>query len=303
MSYLNNYRDRLKCKNSTEENRMIGSVGKEWDKNNPSAREVKVLRTDGVFSKVRIQTGKKTVGIDKIFIHPEDKIYSGDIIFNLQERNWIVLSVSFIGHIFQSANIFRINRVLKWQINGKLYEQLVAVKPFSRAEGTKDFEFFTEPTDSLSILFPNNSKLSTIKRDARFMIDGLPYKVTKFVRTQYEGTTVLYVAEDLKNENDTDSVADFIKNENEPITESFIQGKNEIIYGFSEEYSLLVDGELVSPTWSLDPSSKWAKLKQENGKATVSISKSLDHIGKTIELKASYNEKEYSTSLIVRSLM
>ncbi len=306
MSYLTDYKEYIKYKGITSsnnhENRMLDKISHDWNYSNPSARKVKVVRTDVSAAKVRVQTFKKTVGFDRVYVHPKDKLYSGDIIKNLQERSWIVIETSLRAHLFQIANIVPINRILKWQSNGVVYEQMVEVKPFSRVQGTKDFFFFTEPEDVLNILFPNNLKLKTIQRDQRFIIDDTPYKVTKFSRTKYLGVTVIYIKEDMGSPDDTDNIADYIEPDEVSITDGII-GKNEIIYGFSETYQLRIDDEIVEAEWNIETQLNWVTLKTNEMNAEISIERSLEHIGKVFELTAKYEGKIYSITILIRSLM
>ena len=203
MNYLDKYSERLRARGTSTsmsvQDGITNTIRRDWDVS-PSAVVVKVTNPEQVERRVRIQTAKKTVGIDKIYIHPDDELHSGDVIHTLQDFSWLVLDTKLIGHIYKQANIVRINRILKWVHKGEVLEQPARVKNFSRVDGVDEYFHFTMPENTLNIFFPLSERTATIRRDERFMIDKLPYKVTRVDNFTYTGITVLFVVEDIELE-------------------------------------------------------------------------------------------------------
>jgi len=304
MDYFDKYSERMRVRGpldgSNQEDRMIVSLRNDWE-NNPSARRVCVTSAEGEVRQVRIQTTKKTVGTDKVYVHPDDNLNSGDVINALQDYSWLVLDTYLIGHIFKQANIVRINRVLKWIVEDIVYEQPIIAKNFSRVDGTDEDYFFHMPENVINVFLPLSSKTSTIKRDQRFMIDKIPYKVTRADNFTHTGVTILFVIEDIKNENDTDEIADYVT----PVVpqEIYIDGKSEIIYGFSASYNLIVNEEPVSPTWSVSEIVDWFSFSVDEDTAKIEIAPDVQHIGKSLLLQAEYEGALYYKTILVRSFV
>lgn len=307
MSYLDNYRDRIDFRapasGGSYESRMTDNIRADWEKN-PSYRKVLVEFPNDTKKNIRIQTAKKSVGVDKIYVHPDDKLEPGAIIASLQNYAWLVLDTRYIGHVFQQANIVRINRVLKWVVNNTVVNQQVRVKSYSRVDGIDEFYYFTTPENTINIFLPYSELTSTIKRDQRFMIDKLPYKISKIDNFTHAGVTILFAIEDIRNPNDTDDIADYTGIvEPFPPDELLLLGEDTIRYGDDETYMLIEDGRPVIPNWSIQEEPSFVTLTVEDGVATLEVDFSLEHIGKIIVLEAEYNGEEYSKSILVVSLV
>lgn len=307
MDYFDKYAERMRVRGTltatSEENRMVDAMRADWE-NNPSFKRVCVEGPDHKVRSVRIQTTKKTVGMDKIYVHPDDAIHSGDIILSMQDFTWLVLDTKFIGHVFQQANIVRVNRNLKWIANNVLYEQKVRVKNFSRVDGTDEYFYFTMPENTINIFLPLSEISQTLIRDIRVMVDSIPYKVTRVDNFTYIGVTVLFLTEDIRNANDTDEIADYI----EPITpvppeEIVIMGSEGIIYGFDSNYSLEQGGTKLLANWEIIDAPTWCTLTVLADSVNIKVQSNLSHIGKSIVLKATYNEVDYFKTILVKSLV
>ena len=307
MSFFDQYRKRVEHRAPTSgesyEERMIDNIRADWEKN-PSYREVSVLYPDGITKKVKIQTAKKTVGVDKIYVHPDYRLVSGSIILSLQDYAWLVLDTQFIGHAFQQVNMVRINRTLKWVVNHTVVTQQVRIKNYSRVDGIDEYYYFTTPENTINIFMPHSELTNTIKRDQRFMIDKLPYKISKIDNFSHVGVTVLFAVEDIRNPNDTDEIADYTEIANPlPVDEPVVLGKDSIRYGDDESYMLVVGDIPVEADWSIQGEPSFVVLTVEDGVATIEVDFSLEHIGKIIVLQAYYNGEEYLKSILVISLV
>lgn len=306
MDYFEKYAERLRIRGTLNadsvQERMTDDMRRDWE-NNPSYRQICVTAPDGITRSVKIQTTKKTVGIDRVLVHPDYELHSGDIIHSLQDFSWLVIETKWIGHVFKQANIVRINRVIKWMVGDEVYEQAVRVKAFSRVDGVDEYYFFTMPENTLNIFLPLSEKTATLVRDKRIMIDKIPYKVTKSDNITYTGTTVLFVTEEIRKATDTDEIADFIETESPSIpTEIDISGPSSIIYGFAASYSLLENGVEVEPVWSVE-SAKWFKCNVVGNQAEIFVVGKTENIGKSIVLTATYNLETYTKVILVQSLV
>lgn len=306
MDYFDKYAERLRVRGTStadsSEDRMIAGMRQDWEKS-PSYRKVCVKFPDGTTQSIRIQTARKTVGMDKIYVHPDDKLVSGAIILNLQEYAWLVLDIRYIGHVFQQANTVRINRTLQWIQDGELLTQQIRVKSYSRVDGTDEDYYFTTPEDTINLFVPQTVHTNKIRRDYRFIIDGTPYKISKVDRFTYVGVNVLFAVEDLKHEGDTDEIADYEEPTIIPAGEYIINGSALIKYGDYEEYTLQLDGTILTPTWSILNNPSWASLSVVDNIATIEVEFSSEHIGKNIVLQAEYASIIYTKSIIVSSLV
>ena len=307
MSYFDKYSERIRAQGTltarTGEDRLTNSLRRDWD-TSISAVKVAVRTPEGALKNVRIQTARKTVGMDKIYVHPDDQLHSGDIIVSLQDFSWLILDTKLIGQVYKQANMVRINRIIKWVKDGIIYEQAVRVKNFSRVDGVDDYYFFTMPENTVNIFLPLNEKTATIRRDERFMIDGFPYKVTRLDSFSYTGVIVLYIVEDIRNPGDTDEIADYVE-PIPPITNDvFIEGPSEIPYGLDAIYTVSTANTTVPATWNI-PTESWFTVT-ELGLALgvqITIKRDKDNIGKSIELEAEYDGETYNKLILVRSLV
>lgn len=307
MDYFDKYAERIRVQGTltgeSYEERMIAGMRKDWEAN-PSFRKVCVEFPDGTTQQIRIQTAKKTVGMDKIYVHPDDKLVSGAIILELQEYAWLVLDTRYIGHVFQQANIVRLNRTLQWIQNNIIVNQQVRVKSYSRVEGTDEYYYFTTPENTINIFLPQSEKTMQIERDERFMIDKIPYKVSKKDNFTHIGVTILFATEDIRHPNDTDEIADYIGLPTEvPIGVYYIEGAPTIRYGDYEEYILKLDGTIITPVWSLLNSPEWATLTVEGDMASIEVEFSSEHLGKTLVLQATHEAQTHVKSIMVSSLV
>lgn len=307
MTYFDKYIERVRSQGTLTakagQNRLTDSLRRDWD-TSISAVKVAVQSPDGNLKNVRIQTARKTVGMDKIYVHPDDVLHSGDIIQSLQNFSWLILDTKLIGQIYKQANMVRINRIIKWVENGTLYEQAVRVKNFSRVDGVDDYYFFTMPENTINVFLPLNEKTATIKRDERFMIDKLPYRVTRLDSFSYTGVIVLYVVEDIRNPADTDEIADYIEPVPPIIHEGYIEGKSEIPYGFDALYTMSMANTTVPANWSIDPEGElWFTTEETESGIRIAIKRDVGNIGKTITLTAEYDGETYSKTVLVRSLV
>lgn len=307
MSYFDKYSERIRTQGTLTakagEGRLTNSLRRDWD-TSISAVRVTVRTPENTLKNVRIQTARKTVGMDKIYVHPDDKLHSGDIIQSLQDFAWLILDTKLIGQIYKQANMVRINRIIKWVENGIIYEQAVKVKNFSRVDGVDDYYFFNMPENTINVFLPLNEKTATIKRDERFMIDKLPYKVTRLDSFSYTGVLVLYVVEDIRNAADTDEIADYVEPV-PPITDDvFIEGPSEIPYGLDAIYTVSTANTTVPATWNISPEPWFTVI--DLGLALgvqIIIKRDKDNIGKSIELEAEYEGETYGKFILVRSLV
>lgn len=306
MDYFDKYAERMRVRGpltaTSEEDRMINAMRADWE-NNPSFRRVCVENADGIVRSIRIQTAKKTVGMDKIYIHPDDDLNSGDIILSLQNFSWLVLDTKLIGHVFKQANIVRINRNIQWIANEILYEQTARVKNFSRVDGTDEYYFFHMPENTINVFLPLSEKTQTLTRDVRLMVDKLPYKITRVDNFTYTGVTTLFLTEDIRNTNDTDDIADYIETVSSPTEEVFIVGDSAIPYGFKATYVLQTGTDILPASWSTLEEDNWFDLLIIGDTIQVSIKSNITNIGKTITLVASYDGELYYKNIIVRSLV
>lgn len=307
MDYFDRYAERMRVRGpltaTSEEDRMIASMRQDWE-SNPSFRLVCVKFPNGTTKQIRIQTSRKTVGMDKIYVHPDDALESGCIILSLQDYAWLVLDVRYIGHVFQQANIVRINRTLKWIDNNAILETMVRVKGYSRVDGVDEYYYFTIPENTINIFLPKTEQTVTINRDRRFIIDGLPYKVSKVDNFTHTGVTILFAMEDLGHENDTDEIADYVEITPEtPVDTYVIEGLDILPYGGVGEYTLTVNNTTVTPIWSMLDSPAYAYLVVDGSIATITIESSLKHIGKVVVLQAVYEEQTYLKSILISSLV
>jgi hypothetical protein len=307
MDYFDKYSERLRVQGTTAadnaEQRMIADMRKFWE-NNPSFRRVCVIEPNGTQKYLRIQTAKKTVGVDKIYIHPDDRIVSGTIILNLQEYSWLVLDVRYTGHIFQQANIVRINRILKYMDDGIVKTVYTRVKGFSRVDGIDEYYYFTLPENTINIFIPTNNETKKLKRDKRLMIDGLPYRISRIDNFTHDGVTILFAVEDIRNPNDTDEIADYQESVIPITTEIQIQGPTEIPFGLDGIYKLVnEEQQILSPEWFLLDEVAWATLTIQDNKAHIKIKQDTGLIGKTIILKASWNGEDLLFPILIKSLV
>ena len=306
MDYFDKYAERIRVRGTltadNEQDRMVNAMRADWE-NNPSFRRICVQNADGVVRSVRIQTAKKTVGMDKIYVHPDDTLNSGDIVLSMQDFSWLVLDTKLIGHVFKQANIVRINRNIQWIANGVLYEQTARVKNFSRVDGTDEYYFFHMPENTINIFLPLSEKTQTLTRDARLMVDKLPYKITRVDNFTYTGVTTLFLTEDIRNTNDTDNIADYIEAAPSPIEEVFIVGDSTIPYGFKATYMLQSGTDILPASWSTVESNDWFDLLIIGDTAQISIKSNIANIGKTITLQALHEGETYYKNIIVRSLV
>ena len=306
MDYFDKYAERLRVQGTltakSEEDRMVEGMRRDWE-SNPSFRRVCVLQPDGTKKHIRLQTAKKTVGIDKIYIHPDDRVVSGSIILSLQEFAWLVMDVRFIGHVFQQANIVRINRVLKY-MDGDVVKTIQArVKGFSRVDGIDEYYYFTMPENTINVFVPYNEETAKFTRDKRIMIDKIPYKLSRVDNFTHTGVTIWFLVEDIRNPQDTDEIADYIEPAEPPIVETMILGPEVIPYGFSGNFTLTDGINILSPVWGLETTANWVTLTVLNDVCTAQISRDSAHIGKTIILQAEINDTVYIKPIMIGSLV
>lgn len=306
MDYFDKYAERLRVQGTStaksEEDRMVEGMRRDWE-SNPSFRRVCVLQPDGTKKHIRLQTAKKTVGIDKIYIHPDDRVVSGSIILSLQEFAWLVMDVRFIGHVFQQANIVRINRVLKYMDGDVVKTVQARVKGFSRVDGIDEYYYFTMPENTINVFVPYNEETAKFSRDKRIMIDKIPYKISRVDNFTHVGVTIWFLIEDIRNLNDTDEVADYIESVETPITEISILGPEVIPFGLSGSFTLVDEGYVLSPVWSLETNVAWVELKVSNDICTIQIKRDSSHIGKALVLQAEVNGITYIKPIMIGSLV
>lgn len=306
MDYFDKYAERMRVTGTLtatgHETRITDGLRRDWE-TSPSYRKVCVDFPDGSTQQIRIQTARKTVGVDKIYVHPDDKLMSGCVILSLQEYSWLVLSTSYIGHIYQQANIVRLNRRIKWIENNTLHDVPAWVKNYSRVDGVDEYYYFTTPENTINIFLPRTDAVELIHRDHRFMIDKIPYKVSRVDNFTHVGATILFAIEDIRNPGDTDEIADYIEIAPAPEpTEIYLDGPTEIIYGDSESYMLKNETDVLPAVWSID-TVDWATSETINNILTVNIANSREHIGKSLLITASYNDIDYTKAILVKSLI
>lgn len=306
MDYFDKYAERLRVQGTltakSEEERMVEGMRRDWE-SNPSFRRVCILEPNGTKKHVRLQTAKKTVGIDKIYIHPDDRIVSGSIILELQEFSWLVMDVRFIGHVFQQANIVRVNRVLKYMDGNTIKTVQARVKGFSRVDGVDEYYFFTMPENTINVFVPYNEETAKFSRDRRIMIDKIPYKLSRVDNFTHTGVIIWFLIEDIRNPQDTDEIADYVEPVEEPAVETTILGPEVIPFGFSGKFTLSDGENILSPIWELATPSTWVTLGVANDVCTVKISSDTAHIGKSIVLQAEIDSVIYIKPIMVGSLV
>jgi hypothetical protein len=246
----------------------------------------------GEESQIRLQTTRKRGFKSEFLVHPEDILTPGNLVKDLSGKEWIVEEVVDIGEVMLKATLYQSNFTLKWMLKpGEEIETPIRVMAKTQLDALDQEKYLYLPSDMKILLLPLDEKTKSIKRQKRLMIDGLPYKVVKDEKFDYEGCLTLTVEETQKGEWDSEEVCDYhkpVEPTPPPQPTTYITGPTTILRNFSEKYYLFVGTTQVitGAIWTIN--NPLFSLSVKDGVATVEAPKDTKHIGEEVIINCQY---------------
>jgi hypothetical protein len=258
MSIIEGYKSRLQALKGNK-NSELEQIKREIRQTYtlPSSREdVFAKDVDGVERPIRIQTTKKRGMISEFNLHPDDKVFPGEVLVGLLDSEWIVTEVRNVGEAFDRLIAHKVVDAVGWMKSPgvkvftslALYRQNVASLP--------DYEstsFFKLGTDTRHVIMPRDKNTEFLKRQKRLMIDKIPYQITGIERLAFPRCLILTLEETTLGQWDSETVCD----EFEPVPENVVMvgpklyGDVLIPQGTSSSYVLRNDATPLEATWTL----------------------------------------------------
>ena len=250
MSIFDNYGKRILNKDTQARSRKIEQakygISKKFEED-PSYFWVNAIEPDGITSstkKLRIVNADYVTHLNparvnsRYFIgHPEDKFLSGTVLFDLYESDWMVISSANLTSILDRGMLQKINFIGKWISEGNIYENYAVITGVSRrSDGIDENYYMVIPDDSILLSFPKNNTTSTLKRDARLLVYGMPYKITRIDAYTDPNTYYMIAKEDQIGPNDNIELGICDYYQQETSEEIAIRGDTYITHGSTYKY-------------------------------------------------------------------
>ena len=251
MGYLENYIARMTAERTTARDYKIQNARARAIRHfseDPSALTVQALEPNGaelVTKRIRVinesvlkQLNPERVYSKFIVPHPEETMISGTILYDIYGENYLVTAITGLGEVTQQAVLQKINETMKITINNVIVEIPAVVTGISRlGDGILAMNMITLPDELIKVRVQSNTLTQGLDRNARFIIAGKVYDLTRVDRYTDEGVLNWILKEDLVEP------VDFAT----PVVPSGIIGTEFITIGRSYDYS--IDAEIA--TWEL----------------------------------------------------
>lgn len=321
MSMLDNYRFRIEqTKGEALKQRKIKATQKTMDRKFmafPTAGEFDVLEPNAKKTKkckLRIihdlnmkQFNPERRHSVSFIVHPDYSLLQGTVVFDYDEQDWLITSVTNIGEVHQQGLMFRINQTLKWVANGVVKESVATIFPTSyTAQSVVETQVLSVPTESLKISVPSNNETLTLKRDIRFFINDSVYKIKRIDNYTEIGILNLIVAEDLISPKDNVElgIAD-CDLAPDPVLDPHIKLNETISYGHVRTATIENIGSLLVDSWILSQPKEVLEIVSENEfEIKLKIKQNAKVSGEVHTLTAILsNGVELSTTITSRGLL
>ena len=315
MSILNSYNARMNFidtdKGERIKKRMDHRIRRTFE-SDPSYFLLQALEPDGTTSsekKVQILNLDYVKNINyarinsRFFIsHPDTPVENGTILFNLYEKDWLVVSSHNLIDLNYNGVVRQSNYIAKWYDNFQMVELMGIVSNLSqRSGGTIENNFLTLPHSMIELIFSKNEISKKLKRDQRLMVYDTPYKITK-VDTFTDDNLIFLLAEEdeFKNDNEKETgICDPPSN-----LEAGIAGKSFLPFGSFTTYEAI--NATGAPVWSIIQGNDFIGAHQINEddirKYDLILKRDSNLIGKQIILQAIFNNETYEKIITISSL-
>lgn len=163
---------------------------------NPSYFSVDI---DGTARDVHITDDEKV----KVLCKPNEGINVGSII-TWKTHKWICIETNNNDDVQVIGEIKKSNHILKWKnASNQTISYPAIVENFrSQTDGIHEDKFLIVGDNELFVTLSNNSDTSILTRDFRFIIDNIPYKISKPDSVTKPGLVILTLIEDPKRDTD-----------------------------------------------------------------------------------------------------
>ena len=172
--------------------------------------------------------------------HPDSLVKAGTVLFDLYDSDWLVTSSANLTEIVDRGMIQRVNYIAKWMKDGSEVENFSLITGVSRrSDGIEENFYMTIPNDSIMLHFPKNELTDTIKRDMRFMVRGMPYKINRIDGYTDPNLYFMIATEDQLNYRDNieKGICDY-EESTDPVTDLIITGTEHIHVGMEYTYKV-----------------------------------------------------------------
>lgn len=280
MDFLDNYRKRMVVNDEVVRDRTVKLARERIRKRFmaiPSAFTVSVLEPDGslqVPKRIRVinegvlrQLNPERVYSKYAVTHPDDKIRSGSIIFDLYQEEWLVGAVTGLGDVHDQLVLQKLNETISFKDSQGIVQAIPAVvNGVSRvSDGIEVMNAMIMPDELVKIRVQEDAITRGIRRDLRIKIANKMYKVSK-IDTYTDVDVINIIArEDLIEPGD----AELEKDQEDPvIVPTEISGMDKITRTRNYTY--------VSPYpntigWELEGDQNIVKKTEGEDKSTVTL--------------------------------
>lgn len=303
MSIFDNYTIRMETKDTSARARRIErirySLSRQFEAD-PSYFEANAVEPDGLtasYKKLKVINANYETHLNparvnsRYFIsHPDTPIASGTVLFDIYGADWMATSSANLSGITDKGMMQRMNFIAKWVKDGAIAQSYSIITGVSRrSDGVDENFYMTIPNDSIMFHFPKNNLTSSIKRDMRFIVQDMPYKITRV--DGYTDPNIYYmiaVEDQLNSKDNLDlGIADYY--EPDATSDLVITGEEYVSFGMEYVYTVqnLAEAETVI-TWELLQGLDYIKqhtFNSTSGTATIEIKNERNVIGKTIEIR------------------
>ncbi len=317
LSIFENYATRVNDKDYSGRDRMIQktrySLQRRFEQD-PAFFQLNSLEPDGVTNgskRLKVVNADYVVHLNhariksRYFVaHPDDFIHTGTILFDLYNSDWMVTASANLTEIVDRGMMQKINYNAKWVEAGILKENLALVTSVAqRSDGTDSNHYLTMPEDAILIHIPKSEKTKSLKRDIRFMVEQIPYVVTRVDRYTDENLIFLTAVEDLLKDGDSieKGVCDYHITTYEGLE---IVGNEFIRQGMNNQYILKNNGEKQNATWEVLQGSEFLQIQQvEDYVLNIKTNLNGAMLGKNIEIQATLGENVETKMLTITSFI
>ena len=320
MSVFDNYGERMKRDEKATRDRRIAAATRSMTnkfESDPSFFEVEALEPDGITQSVK---KLKVINADyathlnparvnsRYFVgHPNTPILTGTVLFGLYDSEWMAISTANLTGILDRGMIQRVNTKAKWILDGAVAESFTVVSSVSRRSlGTETDDYMILPNDAVMFNFPKNPLTSTIKRDMRFMVGGMPYKITRI--DSYTDPAMYYMVAEEDQLNPTDNrelgICDYVFPDS-PVVTPGIKGEQYVSYGTVYQYTAIPpNGEVVVDWQVVERMDLVEKSFQTSVGFTLEVKNQRNIIGKQIQIQFTTDfGHTYTKVLTITSLL
>ena len=321
MSIFTNYSERMLHRDSSARQRRIDRIKHSVARNfeaDPSFFALNALEPDGTttsFKRIKVINADYVTHLNparinsRYFIgHPEDEILSGTVLFNLYESDWMVTSSANLTSVLDRGMLQKINYVARWLYNGVVHENYAVITGVSRrSDGIEENRYMILPDDSIMFHFPKNEVTSTLKRDTRLIVEGMPYRITRIDSYTDPNTYYMIANEDQIGANDNMElgIADYF--ETEVNEDMIIIGESYISYGVTYQYVVDNLEDNVITNWEIVQGMEFIEnleMNTEDNYVYIQLVNDRSIIGNTIVLQVTIDEVgTLDKSIVITSLL